>query len=238
MIKPEPDLFSRETSALAMAKVVLDNSEASRDGVRNALGELTGHYEQLLHESRRMIRRSDREELTMNQLNRRLHELARQLEYRATHDTLTGVLNRGAFIEFATASLAAGNAALYVLDIDHFKQVNDDFGHPVGDEVIQTVVQCIAKASRKESTLGRVGGEEFSVVDQVDSLAEAVLTAKVVCQAIAAHEYPKPVDRRITVSIGVSWNPVGTLFASAYARADLALYEAKRNGRNQVRVAT
>ena len=235
MQKPEPDLFSREKSALALAKAVRDNQEAPGDMVRLALDDLVAHYEQLLHESRRLIRRSDREELEMNRLNRRLHELAKQLEYRATHDTLTGALNRGAFIEFASRSLALANSALLVLDIDHFKQVNDDFGHPAGDDVIQAVVRRIAEASRKESTVGRVGGEEFSIVDHTDSLEESVLIAQNICAAIAAHEHAKPVDRRVTVSIGVSWNPAGTIFSSAYARADVALYEAKRNGRNQVR---
>ncbi|MET3106512.1 diguanylate cyclase (GGDEF)-like protein [Oxalobacteraceae bacterium GrIS 2.11] len=230
----EPDLFDREIKALALAKS-MRASAPDIDSCRRALDDLIAHYEQLLHESRRLIRRSDREELEMNQLNRRLNDLAKQLEYRATHDALTGVLNRGAFIDFASSSLALHDCALYVLDIDHFKQVNDDFGHPAGDEVIKSVAQHIAAVIRKESTIGRVGGEEFSIIDRVDALDTSVRIAQRICESVAAQEQPKPIDRRITLSIGVSWNPVGTDFASAYARADAALYEAKRSGRNQVR---
>lgn len=132
----EPDLFESENSVLAHAKAVFCDVDAGEDAYRHTLGQLISYYERLMRETRRLIRRSDREELEMNRLNHRLQELAQELEYRATHDTLTGALNRGAVIDRATAALARGSLALIVLDIDHFKRLNDDFGHPVGDAVI------------------------------------------------------------------------------------------------------
>lgn len=233
----DSDLFATEAQALASARAVHDDTGAEPHACRAALGELVLHYERLMRETRRLIRRSDRAELDMNQLNRQLHELAGQLEYRATHDPLTGALNRGAVIDQASACLAAGDAALIVLDIDHFKQVNDDFGHPTGDVVIKTVVLALRALLGADVAVGRVGGEEFSVIWPTRSQAEAVAIAQMICDALALQCYAAPVDRPITVSVGVSWNHAGTAFETAYALADEALYEAKRGGRNRIGVA-
>jgi hypothetical protein len=99
---------------------------------RQALGDLLLAYERLLRETRRLVRRSDRAELEMNQLNSRLQDLAAELEHRATHDTLTGVLNRAAVIELVNQYFVHDDLSLIVLDIDHFKRINDSFGHPTG----------------------------------------------------------------------------------------------------------
>ena len=106
----EPDLFESENSVLAHAKAVFCDVDAGEDAYRHTLGQLISYYERLMRETRRLIRRSDREELEMNRLNHRLQELAQELEYRATHDTLTGALNRGAVIDRATAALARGSS--------------------------------------------------------------------------------------------------------------------------------
>jgi hypothetical protein len=115
------------------------------------LGELIVHYERLMRETPPPD--------PPQRPRRARHESAeppaartgRQLEYRATHDPLTGALNRGAVIDHASRCLEQGDMALIVLDIDHFKQVNDDFGHPAGDGVIQAVVDCL------KGLLGRNG---------------------------------------------------------------------------------
>ncbi|MFC0170289.1 GGDEF domain-containing protein [Pseudoduganella danionis] len=230
--RAEADLFAQESAALAQARAAHDDAQAD---TRAALAALINHYERLMRESRRLIRRSDRAELDMNQMNRQLHELAQQLEYRATHDTLTGALNRGAIIECATRALAQGDLALIVLDIDHFKWVNDDFGHPAGDMVIQTVVACLQQLLGPEASIGRVGGEEFSVVWPTSELAEALSVAKRICDAIADQVFAAPINRQITASVGVSWAACGGSFETIYSHADEALYAAKRAGRNCVR---
>lgn len=233
----EPDLFGLEAAVLTQARAAHDDAARGADAYRNALHKLIAHYERLMRETRRLIRRSDRAELEMNQLNRQLQELAQELKYRATHDSLTGVLNCGAFIDHASRCLAQSEMVLVILDIDHFKQVNDDFGHPAGDAVIQAIVKCVVDRLGHVGAVGRVGGEEFSVAWKDDSPQRGLLIAHQVCNKIALLEHAEPIDRQITVSVGVSWNSIGTTFASAYARADQALYLAKRNGRNQVKFA-
>lgn len=230
----EPDLFDTENSALAHARGIFLDGEASAATYRATLGELIGHYERLMRETRRLIRRSDREELEMNRLNHRLQELAQELEYRATHDTLSGVLNRGAVIERATAALGKSSLALIVLDIDHFKRLNDTFGHPVGDTVICEVTRRLKHAVPAGGLIGRVGGEEFAALLPGVGCDEAMALADHMRRRIGQQPFPAPIDRPVTASFGVSCNPQGTSFAHAYARADEALYEAKRAGRDQV----
>src|SRR5476649_348391 len=234
----EPDLFTVEAASLAAARSMHADLSAPGAEQRRVLGELILHYERLMRETRRLIRRSDRAERDMNQLNRQLQELASQLEYRATHDPLTGALNRGAVIEHAQSRLALGDMALIVLDIDLFKQVNDDFGHPAGDGVIQAVVDCLKRLLGDETAIGRVGGEEFSVVWPTASAFDAAVVGQRICDAIARQPFAAPIDRPITASVGVSWNRCGDSFELAYGRADEALYDAKRAGRNCVRLAS
>ncbi|MGO4328486.1 GGDEF domain-containing protein [Cupriavidus sp. 2TAF22] len=230
----EPDLFESENSALAGARAVFGDPRASAEAYRRTLGELIGHYERLMRETRRLIRRSDREELEMNRLNQRLQELARELAFRATRDTLTGALNRGAVIEQAGMVLAGGSMALIVLDIDHFKRVNDTLGHPVGDAVIRGITDCLAQAVLDAGTVGRMGGEEFAALLPARSLAAAMELADRIRLRIAACVFAEAPGLQVTASFGVSWNPRGTSFEHAYGRADEALYEAKRSGRNRV----
>ena len=229
----EADLFALESAALADAKAACADQHSD---ARAALAELIVHYERMVRESRRLIRRSDRAELEMNRLNRQLQELAAQLEYRATHDPLTGALNRAAVIDQACAYLQQGDLALIVLDIDHFKRINDDFGHPTGDQVIRAVVQCLRQLLGPAAAIGRVGGEEFSVLLPHADTESALALGRSICRAIALQVFAAPVDRQITVSVGVSWCPAGTSFEHAYGLADQALYMVKRSGRNGVRL--
>ncbi|WP_188704933.1 GGDEF domain-containing protein [Silvimonas iriomotensis] len=230
----DPDLFDLEHAALAEATLVFEDAHAPAGIYRLALGELIGHYERLLRETDRLIRRSDRQEREMTVLNQRLQALARSLEYRARHDTLTGVLNRGAVIELSGEMLAGSDMALIVLDLDHFKRINDTYGHPAGDMVLQTVVGHLQSVVPQTGEIGRVGGEEFTVMLPRTTLDDALAIAERMRAAVAAHVFPAPIERNITASFGVSWNDVGTPFENAYGRADEALYIAKRNGRDQV----
>ncbi|WP_296187105.1 GGDEF domain-containing protein [Pseudomonas sp. UBA1879] len=232
-----PDLFKSEAEALEQVRAILALSHADADVYRRSLSGLASHYERLMRETRRLIGRSDRAEREMNALNAQLQTLARQLEYRATHDALTGVLNRGAIIDMAAQTLLGTGAVMIVLDIDHFKQVNDAFGHPAGDAVIQGIVECLRRIVGDKGAIGRVGGEEFTVLIPGGHLAEGVELAEAMRQAVAEHVFGPPVSRVITASFGVSANPVGTCFDTAYGLADTALYHAKRQGRNRVEVA-
>ncbi|SAI70882.1 signaling protein [Bordetella ansorpii] len=232
-----PDLFKSENDALDKARSAFENPDASGQEYRQSLGELIGHFERLMRETRRLIGRSDRAEREMHALNMQLQALAQQLEYRATHDALTGVFNRSAVIELATKALAEGDAVMVVLDIDYFKRINDEFGHPAGDSVILGIVTCLRRIVGDEGIIGRVGGEEFTVVLPGYQLQQAVELAEAMRAAIAEHRFEPPVDRQITASFGLSANTGGTDFDAAYGLADEALYAAKRNGRNCVEIA-
>ena len=147
------------------------------------------------------------------------------------------MLNRAAIIDRVNKLFARHDLALIVLDIDHFKRVNDSFGHPVGDRVIVGVVQCLKAAVPPLAQIGRVGGEEFTVMLPAQDLRHALEAAEAVRRAIAAHAFALPDGSGITASFGVSWAPCGGNFGDAYTLADEALYKAKRGGRNQVALA-
>ena len=234
-----PDLFDAESRALQAARAAYDASATTQsEPCRQALGELLTAYERLLRETRRLVRRSDRAEFDMNQLNLRLQDLAAELEYRATHDPLTGVLTRAAIIELVNSHFSDGDIALIVLDIDHFKRINDSFGHPTGDRVIQAVVSCLKQEVPTTAQIGRVGGEEFTVVLPGQGGDASGQVAQALRRAIEAYAFDLPDGSGVTASFGVCWSPRGSNFDSAYGLADEALYVAKRGGRNQVALAS
>ncbi|WP_414445134.1 GGDEF domain-containing protein [Burkholderia sp. 22PA0106] len=225
-----PDLFQNESAALERARATHLAGDADADTYRRSLGELIEHYERLMRETRRLIGRSDRAE-------REMQALAQQLAHRASHDALTGVLNRSAVIELTAKTLRTSNAAMVVLDIDEFKRVNDDFGHPVGDLVILGVVDCLRRIVGELGFIGRVGGEEFTVLLPRSDFAHAADLTERMRQSISDSLSVPQVPRRITASFGVSVNVAGTSFDTAYGLADAALYRAKRGGRNRVEFA-
>ncbi len=164
----------------------------------------------------------------------------------ASTDVLTGLPNRRSFLSMLEQHLAAsasttGSGAVLALDVDHFKQVNDRWGHPAGDLVLQHVTQLIRQSLRASDYPGRLGGEEFSVLVRHATVQEAVHLAERIRQTIA--DTPTPVGPNIaqvpgghipvTISIGVV-GLAGKDSRTALAQADKALYEAKATGRNRV----
>jgi diguanylate cyclase (GGDEF)-like protein len=156
-------------------------------------------------------------------------------------DSLTGIANRRAFLDSFSRALSSGRrrgepVAVLILDVDHFKRVNDTAGHTAGDAVLRSLARALAEAVRSEDTLARVGGEEFGVVIPGASLASAAAAAERLRETIAA----RPVEVEglrfdVTVSVGVASTDEGDVEAATlFARADALLYEAKRRGRNRV----
>ncbi|MGY3453106.1 diguanylate cyclase [Bradyrhizobium sp. USDA 4353] len=157
----------------------------------------------------------------------------------ATIDPLTGLLNRRGFAD-ACAQLIereareARSVSVLIFDIDHFKSINDRFGHAEGDEVLKIFADVVVNKLRLTDVSGRIGGEEFAALLPC-SIEEAMVAAERVREAFAAAGVvceEKPVDT--TVSIGVAGGPAGTELDVLLAAADTALYKAKHAGRNRV----
>lgn len=191
--------------------------------------------------------------------------LIRQLRDQAEHDSLTGALNRRAFLVMAERDRRrlrrdGGRLAVIMFDIDHFKRVNDNYGHSVGDEVIRKVAAVARQVVREGDLLCRYGGEEFALMIADPGADRAALVAERLRKQVAAATFTAPlqVDQagiesggaaaagagdamagpfHVTISLGVTIAPAGALredgIAALLDRADQALYEAKRAGRNR-----
>ncbi len=164
----------------------------------------------------------------------------RKLRFLADMDVLTRVPNRRRFHELAAASIAAsrpGATVVMMLDIDHFKHINDLYGHASGDEALRQVAACVRKTLREQDVAGRLGGDEFSLVLPDTEASDAIsLAARVV--ALLSERQAESSQTRVSLSFGiVQMNPNETM-DDALRRADQALYEAKRQGRSRAVVAT
>ncbi len=170
-------------------------------------------------------------------------QLEERLVHQALHDPLTDLPNRGALVEALNRDLARARryqrpCAVLFVDIDHFKAINDTYGHQNGDAVLRAFASVVHSGLRGTDTLGRWGGEEFMVVLPETDLAAATLLAERLRIAVAAHRFPAGGDRHATCSIGVAAFPDdGAGRDELISAADRALYAAKRLGRNQVRTA-
>jgi diguanylate cyclase (GGDEF)-like protein len=164
-------------------------------------------------------------------------------EFRASTDGLTGLPNKRAVtdtIKRMTAQAARSLTPLsaIALDLDHFKQINDTFGHGAGDDVLAAVGATLAETVRRSDFVARNGGEEFIVLLPDTDLESAAIVADKLRSAIGAISVPG-VERRLTASLGLASIPQHAADADQLARAaDRALYLAKTNGRNRTEVAT
>jgi diguanylate cyclase (GGDEF)-like protein len=179
-------------------------------------------------------------------LQRELITARDALHIQATHDTLTGLLNRGAIFDIFERELARSQRdhtplSLMLIDIDHFKQVNDSYGHHCGDTVLQEVTARLKGAERLYDRVGRYGGEEFLVVLPGCDLADARQVAERMRETIAQQPFALSTHNLpVTISLGVvsisgsqdTHDPDELIRA-----ADRALYHAKERGRNRVEIA-
>ena len=160
----------------------------------------------------------------------------------ASTDPLTGMFNRRGFAEATSRVIereanAGRPVTVLIFDLDHFKSINDRFGHSAGDEILKLFATVVLSTLRITDLSGRVGGEEFAALLPCP-LEEGVIAAERVREAFADSGIvveDGPVDT--TVSIGVAGGPAGTELEVLLAAADSALYQAKRNGRNRVEAA-
>ena len=167
----------------------------------------------------------------------RLRSRVSELERLAATDYLTGAWNRAHFerlvdVELARSVESHRPVSLVLLDIDHFKHVNDTYGHGVGDAVLRELVQAVQTRLRASDILFRWGGEEFAVLVSAAGYRGAERLARDLCAAVA--DRPFPGAGHVTISIGVAEHYGAEDHESWFERLDGALYEAKRSGRNRV----
>jgi len=170
--------------------------------------------------------------------------LKEELQYLAAHDTLTGAFARRAFIDLAEREQARGQRsgqpmALLMLDLDHFKAINDNYGHQMGDRVLHRFAEIAQGCLRRQDILGRYGGEEFIVLLPDTARDTAVTVAERICVTVAKTPVVvpgrKPVG--ISVSIGVAVGDEKISLDRLIGLADQAMYRAKAAGRNRVEYA-
>ncbi|MGD8861496.1 MAG: GGDEF domain-containing protein [Myxococcales bacterium] len=178
--------------------------------------------------------------------DRMAHEAERRRYEMSVRDGLTGLYNRRHFDErlageFSYAVRHTSDLSVIIVDIDHFKQINDRWGHPAGDEVLRQVAGALSKALRTEDFVARYGGEEFAVVARGIPRSGAVALAERLRQQVAAlrlHMERELIP--VTISAGVAHNRAGLPISTPEALvsfADEALYAAKHGGRNRVETA-
>lgn len=174
-------------------------------------------------------------------INDRLYQ---QVHHRSLSDDLTGILSRRGLREHGQRLLANQPAnslgvALLMIDIDHFKSINDRHGHLVGDEVLRHVTQVLSDHLRDDALLARYGGEEFTVMLPLRAVEDAQVVAERLRQVVEAHPCQVASGQGgltigVTISVGVAFHHRTRPLEEALSRADARLYEAKQAGRNRV----
>lgn len=179
----------------------------------------------------------------LSQRNQELTKQQEELVWLAKRDALTGLFNRGEFLRIAELELMRAQrhgteTSLIMLDLDHFKKVNDLHGHPAGDGVLKHTATCLLGGVRMTDVVARIGGEEFVVLLPQTELDSAVALAEKLARSLqqSPARLANGLEVTLTASFGVGSVPAGYTgtVAALYEAADLALYEAKRLGRNRV----
>ncbi len=181
-------------------------------------------------------------ELFATQVSIALHNamIHKEVEYNAIHDSLTGLYNRRHFYQLAEIELNQFNKETYpisfmMIDLDHFKTINDTYGHQAGDQLLSSIARICLAQMRKLDIAGRFGGEEFIIILPNTLIADAIKVAERLCQTIAEYKFGVgEIELKITASIGVSCYCMEDNINTAIGRADESLYSAKELGRNQV----
>jgi diguanylate cyclase len=207
--------------------------------LRVVVAGMLQHTQQMAQQNKALETRLNSSTETIRELRESLEDVRRE----AMTDGLTGVSNRKYFDamlrEMAKQAMETGEPmALLMLDIDHFKRFNDNFGHQMGDQVLKLVAKTLMQCVKGRDVVARYGGEEFSVILPSTQLINAVKVAEQIRNTVANKKIVKKSTGedlgRITLSIGAATFDYGERLSDLVARGDEALYMAKRNGRNRV----
>lgn len=179
----------------------------------------------------------------LKQRGDRMEELLSKVEFLAVTDPLTGLYNRRYFESVLKKELTEQRrygqpVSCFMVDVDHFKDINDTFGHEAGDAVLKGLSVILTSSLREVDTVARWGGEEFCVMMPHTHKSGALVPAQRLLAAVGTSRFEKAPDRQITVSIGLACTGKATdSVDKLVGAADFALYEAKRRGRNRIAVA-
>lgn len=224
-------------ASAALTRVVLRPLRILQDGVRRiGAGQLSHRVKVARHDEIGWLAEA------FNAMAEQIERDQTQLNEIAVHDSLTGLYNRREFElrlheEIERAARYRHPLALLLLDIDHFKEINDRYGHQAGDEAMRTIADHLSDVVRPADHVARYGGDEFAILLPETNADSALTLAMRLCELIAAHSALLPQDQPITltVSIGMAMYPDNAHDSDELvAAADQALYAAKAAGRNRV----
>jgi diguanylate cyclase (GGDEF)-like protein len=178
-----------------------------------------------------------RSKLTLERLNATLRLERKSLQRMARRDPLTGILNRQGLGEELVRAAERGDDQFFPLsvvfmDIDHFKRINDEHGHAVGDEVIKELAETVQRDIQRSDLFARWGGEEFILICPGTGPSEAQAIAECLRRSIATRRWPRGLH--VTSSFGVAESHAGEDLVESIRRADEAMYQAKQKGRDRV----
>ena len=232
---------SGQTPSSATAVLAQPGISTARPGeLQRLLSASIDDNQSLMAQIRRLETAQRRSAMELARLRGQLRGAMRD----ALTDPLTGLANRRLFdLELAAVDArpsTSSPAHLALVDIDHFKQVNDAHGHDIGDQVLRIVGEILVAKVRRDSVVARLGGDEFGVLLSAASPRHTTRIAVRLCEFLASRPLiirgHQEVSQRITLSIGVAAWHSGETSARWHARADAALYQAKRSGRNRIAV--
>lgn len=232
--------FTLGTTVVTVAFVVIRFSRfqgQTLESSKKIAKALADAYQQLETVNVQLEQKVQRRTLELSLANRRL-------EFMATHDSLTGLPNRLLLYDRLDQAIKKGcrsknSFALFFIDLDDFKRVNDTFGHAVGDQVLQMVAEVLSRSVRVSDTVARLAGDEFALIlDDVHEASDIEIVANKISAALSR---PLPIldtSISITASIGVSlFPPHGSDADSLLRKADQAMYGAKNKGKNKFLLA-
>lgn len=200
----------------------------------------TGSFSRV-HSQAQLFEQLQAEKERTNEALLKLQNAHKELEIIAATDSLTGCANRRGFeaqsvVEISRTQRSGAPLSFVTLDLDHFKQINDQHGHTIGDTVLKEFVKLIQKTLRPTDVLGRIGGEEFALLLPNTSFENAVSMAEQLRQLVEDEVFVIEGTRiQLTVSLGIAqYGPDGETYESLFKAADHRMYSAKDLGRNQV----
>ena len=238
----EFSLYAEEEKIISRANEFISLEEINNvQKLQTEYKNLLDNYKKLFKQSKRLIRMSDKMEAELAITKAELEKYSKKLKMQATTDTLTGLANRRKITELLKEEIKKleednnNNFNIIMLDIDFFKKVNDNYGHPMGDEVIKKVSNHMQDKVGSEGVVGRFGGEEFLTILYNNNIQEAALLANQIRIDIESKKIEfEGKQISVTVSMGIACSSETVVYQELLNKADERLYVAKENGRNQV----